>query len=110
MFNIIEKAKEFVGILRESINMVDDDNLFTVAIKGGDDEAACVSISKYDDLNVGSLAEERFPDLYKAADFFMSEARKEFAGISGVVILLTDEYETDVFQDGRLLRISNLDA
>lgn len=110
MANIIEKAKEFVGILRKEIDMVDDDNLFTVAIKGNEGEAACVSISKYDDLKVGSLAEGRFPSLYNSADEFLKGIKNEYAGVSGVVILLTDEFETDVFQDGRLLRICNLDA
>lgn len=110
MTNIIDKAKEFVGILRNEIGMVDDDNLFTVAIQGNASEAACVSISKYDDLNVGRLAEERFPGLYESADKFLKNIKGEYEGISGVVILLTDEFETDVFQDGRLLRICNLDA
>lgn len=108
--SIIEKAKSFVGTLRKNINMVDDDNLFTVSVNGKNGVSTCVSVSRYDDLKVGSLAKEKFPDLYKLADSFLQEAAQEFDGVSNIMILLTDEYETDVFQDGRLLRICNLDA
>lgn len=108
--NIIDESKKFIGTLRECMNKVGDDNLFIVSIKGDGNSVSCVSISTYTDMKVGSVAREGQPMVYKAADKLYSFVKKNYKGVSGVSILLTDEHETSVFQDGRLLRVCNLDA
>lgn len=108
--NIIKEAQKFVGQLRKDLKKVDDDNLFIINLKGRGKTVTCVSVATYTDMKVGSLARKVQPELYDAADKLYAMVKSAYNGVSGVSILLTDEYETDVFQDGKLLRICNLDA
>ena len=107
---IVAESKNFVGKLRKSLKMVNDDNLFVISVKGDGKSVNAISVATYDEMKVGSLAREKLPSLYKSADKLLEMSSKQYSGISSVIIMLTDEFETDVFQDGQVLRICNLDA
>ena len=108
--NIIEEAKRFVKQLRKDLKMVDNDNLFVISMKGLNGSVNKVTVAMYDDLKIGSLARERLPEMYAAADSLFKQAKRRNPDITSVIIMLTDEFETQVFKDGRVLRITNLDA
>ena len=107
---IILESKGFIGKLRKALKMLNDDNLFVISIKGTAGSASSISVATYDEMKVGSLAREKLPSLYKAADKLMKVSCEQYKGITSVIIMLTDEFDTEVFQDGQVLRICNLDA
>lgn len=111
--NIVKEAKDFVGEVRKAINMVGNDELFTVAVGSSGGCVRALSVSKFTTVKVGQLAEEKYPDLFAKANQFLEKMRSEVAPeICGVFILLCDEHDVDISrsESGTLLRISNLNA
>lgn len=107
---IINESKTFVGELKKSLKGIADDDLFVVSAVGNGKTAESISVATYSDLKVGSLARTKLPDLYNSADKLLMLASAVYKGVTSVVILLSDEFDTDVFQDGKVLRVCNLDA
>ena len=107
---IIELAKVFIKNLRKEMQRDQAEDLFIVAVKGEGNSTENISVSLYTDVVVGSLARKKMSKAYKAADKLLAQVHEEYMGITSVIILLTDEYRTEVFREGSVLRICNLDA